>query len=74
MSLSDCPKCWDTPCTCGYEYKDWRIELIAHMINGILDYQDNRERRKNIINEIEFVLEKHKRILIQAQDVLKTGE
>ena len=20
MSLSDCPKCWDTPCTCGYEW------------------------------------------------------
>lgn len=18
MSLSDCPKCWDTPCTCGH--------------------------------------------------------
>ncbi len=21
MSLSDCPKCWDTPCTCGGN--DW---------------------------------------------------
>lgn len=20
MSLSDCEKCWDTPCTCGFEY------------------------------------------------------
>lgn len=20
MSLSDCPKCWDTPCTCGHEW------------------------------------------------------
>lgn len=19
MALSDCPKCWDTPCTCGHE-------------------------------------------------------
>lgn len=18
MSMSDCPKCWDTPCTCGH--------------------------------------------------------
>ena len=21
MSMSDCPKCWDTPCTCGYDYR-----------------------------------------------------
>lgn len=19
MALSDCPKCWETPCSCGYE-------------------------------------------------------
>lgn len=36
MSLSDCPKCWDTPCTCGHEYRDWdwdkKIELIRAII------------------------------------------
>lgn len=21
MSMSDCEKCWDTPCECGWEYK-----------------------------------------------------
>ena len=21
MSLSDCPRCWDTPCTCGYRLR-----------------------------------------------------
>lgn len=21
MGLSDCIKCWDTPCTCGYDYR-----------------------------------------------------
>lgn len=22
MALSDCEKCWDTPCTCGYDYSE----------------------------------------------------
>ena len=22
MAMSDCPKCWDTPCTCGHGYRD----------------------------------------------------
>lgn len=33
MSLSDCSKCWDTPCTCGWGYRFMdiaaRIELAA---------------------------------------------
>ncbi len=32
MSLSDCSKCWDTPCTCGYYYVDaswlWIIKRL----------------------------------------------
>lgn len=38
MALSDCPKCWDTPCLCGYEYRLWskkgRIDL-AVVVLGI---------------------------------------
>lgn len=26
MSMSDCEKCWDTPCTCGHEYRGMRSE------------------------------------------------
>ena len=25
MSLSDCAKCWETPCVCGHEY-EYRTE------------------------------------------------
>jgi tripartite-type tricarboxylate transporter receptor subunit TctC len=32
MALSDCPKCWDTPCTCGYMYKDMSSEKIERQI------------------------------------------
>src|SRR5258708_22750564 len=27
MSMSDCPKCWDTPCSCGYGYERPRMSL-----------------------------------------------
>lgn len=36
MALSDCPKCWDTPCTCGYMYKDWTDEKISDFVGNIL--------------------------------------
>ncbi len=27
--LSDCEKCWDTPCTCGWDYRAWhRLSII----------------------------------------------
>lgn len=33
MSMSDCEKCWSTPCCCGWEYRDHskeeRLELAA---------------------------------------------
>ena len=32
MSLSDCIKCWDTPCTCGYGYTEWSEERLAEQI------------------------------------------
>lgn len=32
MSLSDCSKCWDTPCTCGEMYKSWSDADIQTLI------------------------------------------
>ena len=36
MSLSDCVKCWNTPCMCGYDYRKWtrnqRIEQAAAVL------------------------------------------
>jgi len=26
MALSDCISCWNTPCDCGNDYKDWSDE------------------------------------------------
>lgn len=39
MSLSDCEKCWETPCCCGHDYKDWdkdRLEKQIAMLKRVL--------------------------------------
>jgi hypothetical protein len=35
MALSDCPKCWDTPCTCGYEFRNSSPEYKETMTKSI---------------------------------------
>lgn len=38
MAMSDCPKCWDTPCSCGWEYRNMTEEArfkLAAVILGI---------------------------------------
>lgn len=49
MSLSDCEQCWDTPCTCGYNYRNWSIEDIANQIDMLqrLLYNKRNETRVN---------------------------
>ncbi len=32
MGLSDCPKCWDTPCGCGHQYEQWTEERLRDHI------------------------------------------
>ena len=33
MAMSDCERCWNTTCTCGYDYRDYsrsqRVSLAA---------------------------------------------
>lgn len=31
MALSDCLKCWDTPCHCGYDYRNWPLKDLIDM-------------------------------------------
>lgn len=28
MSLTDCSECWDTPCTCGHEWRKMSIQQL----------------------------------------------
>lgn len=33
MAMSDCPKCWETPCTCGYMYEHMNPSQIQKQID-----------------------------------------
>lgn len=33
MALSDCPKCWETPCICGHAYQNLKIAELEDRIN-----------------------------------------
>lgn len=41
MALSDCPKCWDTPCSCG------------HMGYTLVYHNDDRATLKQKIHDLE---------------------
>jgi hypothetical protein len=30
---SDCIKCWDTPCTCGWDYRNWSADKLKEQID-----------------------------------------
>jgi hypothetical protein len=45
MAMSDCAKCWDTPCQCGWGYRNWsansREELAARVLGvPLVDLRD----------------------------------
>ena len=38
MALSDCPKCWDTPCTCGYQYRNYGGPMLEEQVFSMFEY------------------------------------
>jgi len=36
MSLSDCVDCWETPCVCGHEYKNYTTSSKIELLRAIL--------------------------------------
>jgi hypothetical protein len=55
MSLSDCPKCWDTPCQCGWEYKNISSDNFAQHIAKILQYRTKEEAKEIVLKCIEYI-------------------
>ncbi|MBQ7137032.1 MAG: hypothetical protein IJO43_03565 [Bacilli bacterium] len=62
MALTDCEKCWETPCVCGYEYKNnsrySSPENMADYVIGILGYRSKEELQVILQILNEKVLEK----------------
>ena len=64
MSMSDCPKCWNTPCDCGHDYKDWpvaRLEEMVSMFQGLIAEKTRQAKPKpkkliRLDDGMEFVL------------------
>lgn len=47
MGMSDCIKCWDSPCCCGYEYRNWSKDVRLSQAAVILGI-DERSLEKHL--------------------------
>ena len=54
MALSDCPKCWDTPCTCGH--MGYRVSYPYNVDENPIAYKFSKENQK--LREEKLELEK----------------
>lgn len=56
MAMSDCVKCWDTPCRCGHDYRNWskesKVELILAVVGGVIG-SDSREVLEEALNQVK---------------------
>lgn len=43
MALSDCVKCWDTPCRCGWNYRTWTKDALNEFIKILQNVRDGKE-------------------------------
>ena len=43
MGLSDCVKCWETPCRCGHDYRSWSVKELNELITTLQLVRDDKE-------------------------------
>ena len=61
MALSDCPRCWDTPCSCGY--MGYTIQAIPGQSGYERDEEKRRlkEENKRLVEQINTLKEAFKK-------------
>lgn len=62
MSLIDCEKCWDTPCECGFEYRNSSIGWLTKMRDMFQRLID--EKTKNL----ETLTPEDRKIIIKSTE------
>lgn len=53
--MSDCPKCWDTPCSCGHGYREWsaaQLRAQIGMLQRVLDEVRLKEGCQPMVDEV----------------------
>lgn len=57
MGMSDCIKCWDTPCRCGHDYLDWSEEDLDKqitMLQGVLNQKVAARPEPTEFTDVKF--------------------
>ena len=74
MALSDCIKCWDTPCTCGHEWEKYNKEQLEKHLVMILDVYERKYPNIECslkATELKQAIKTHKKDLSQLAFIIK---
>lgn len=75
MGMSDCIKCWDTPCRCGHDYAHWSekdLEAQIKMLQEVLTMKRLAAFREP--TDIDVVLQPNLQILEKYHDMVLCRE
>ena len=59
MSLSDCPRCWGTPCNCGEYWKDASDDRLYQYVISIFNFI-KKDRAIYILNRVILFIKERK--------------